>query len=151
MKYYRSFKDEHFIYFLNNFIDGADFFDVLRQIGICDGVKAQFYTACFILILEHLHSQNILYRDLKPENAVMDRNGYLNLIDLGTGKIMSEDNGYRTFTIIGTPHYMAPEIIEVQGYSFPVDLWSLGVVMYEMMCGILPFANNLHDPYEVFK
>lgn len=60
-----------------------------------------------------------------------DREGYLYLIDLGTAKkLTEEDNGFKTFTIIGTPHYMAPEIIIGQGYSFPVDLWSLGIFFY---------------------
>ncbi len=64
--------------------------------------------ACIILSLQQLHSQNIVYRDLKPENAVVDSKGFLYMIDLGTAKKLTDDKGNRTFTIIGTPHYMAP-------------------------------------------
>lgn len=69
---------------------------------------AAFYIGCLILAVEYLHSKNIVYRDLKPENAVVDKKGYLIMIDMGTAKFLNEQNGYRTFTIIGTPHYMAP-------------------------------------------
>ena len=70
---------------------------------------------------------------------------------MGTAKELEEDKGFRTFTIIGTPHYMAPEIISVEGYSFSADLWSLGILLYEVVCGTLPFGNDLVDPFDIFK
>ena len=90
VKLYRTFQDNLNIYFLLKYIDGADFFDILRQIGLCDRRKGQFYSACLILALEHLHNKNIVYRDLKPENAVIDQKGFLHLIDMGTAKILTE-------------------------------------------------------------
>ena len=71
---------------------------------------------------------------------MMCMNGYLKLVDMGTAKKLKIERRYRTTTIIGTPHYMAPEIITGKGYSFHVDLWSLGVIMYELLCGKLPFG-----------
>lgn len=87
-----------------------------------------------------MHNNRIIYRDLKPENLMMNSNGYLTLIDMGTAKRLKIERRFRTQTIIGTPHYMAPEIITGKGYSFPVDLWSLGVITYELLCSKLPFG-----------
>jgi cGMP-dependent protein kinase len=82
------------------------------------------------MVLEHLHRNRYVYRDLKPENVMLNQDGYLMLVDMGTAKKLSINQRFKTSTIIGTPHYMAPEIISGKGYSFPVDLWSLGVVLY---------------------
>lgn len=75
------------------------------------------------------------------------------MIDMGTGKILKGKSGIsaRTFTIIGTPHYMAPEILSGKGYTFSADLWSVGVCLYEFMCGGLPFGDDVEDPYEVYQ
>ena len=89
-KLYATYDDDHFVYFLLKLIDGGDFFHILRHIGICSKSKAQFYIGCMILSLECLHSKNIIYRDLKPENSVVDKKGYLHLIDLGTAKFLYE-------------------------------------------------------------
>lgn len=91
--------------------------------------------------MEYLHIRNIIYRDLKPENVMVEADGYLRLIDMGTAKQLKQNSGFRTFTIIGTPHYMAPEVMQGKGYSFSVDIWSLGVLLYEFFCGHLPFGE----------
>ena len=93
-----------------------------------------------ILCMEYLHSRNIVYRDIKPENIMVDSYGYIKLIDMGTAKFLKSKAG-KTFTIIGTPHYMAPEILSGKGYSFPVDIWSIGICCFEFMCGGVPFAE----------
>lgn len=148
---YRTFHDQDYIYFLMKYIDGGDFFHILRSFSDFDKKKAQFYFACMINAVSAIHEKNIIYRDIKPENAVADKDGYLYLVDLGTAKRLVENTGFKTFTIIGTPHYMAPEIVQGQGYSFPADLWSLGIFFYEVVCGHLPFGEDAEDPYEVFK
>ena len=92
-----------------NAINGIDVFEMIRLMDLLDNVETRFYVGGMMLCLEYLHSQNLIYRDLKPENTIVDKNGYLHLIDLGTAKNL--DCTKRTFTILGTPHYMAPEII----------------------------------------
>ena len=74
-----------------------------------------------------------MYRDLKPENLMIDHKGFGTLIDMGTAKFLPKTT-LRTYTLIGTPHYMAPEVIRGKGYSFSVDLWSLGICLYEFLC-----------------
>jgi len=98
--------------------------------------------------LEELADRNIVYRDLKPENVMLDQQGYLKLIDFGIAKKL-EEGKCKTFTMIGTPHYMAPEVMRGHGYGTEVDIWSLGVMLFEFVCGHLPFADDLDDPTEV--
>lgn len=77
--------------------------------------------------------------------------GYLKLIDMGTAKKLTIEDRFRTKTIIGTPHYMAPEIITGKGYTFSSDLWGLGVIMYELIFGHLPFGEHFEDPFKIYK
>ena len=98
-------------------------------------------------MFEYLHARDIIYRDLKPENVMIDEQGYPRLIDFGTAKILEG----RTYTIVGTPHYMAPEIITGKGYDYNADYWSLGVVLFEFMCGGVPFGEEEEDPYNIYE
>jgi cGMP-dependent protein kinase 1 len=147
MKMIRTFKDNFRLYFLLEHIRGMDLFDVIRELGLLSDGDSKFYAACIVTILEHLHERDIIYRDLKPENIVVDDEGYLKLIDFGTGKIIKG----RTFTIVGTPHYMAPEVISGHGYSLSADYWSLGVIVYEFMYGKVPFGDEESDPYAIYE
>ncbi|KRX06681.1 Protein kinase-like domain [Pseudocohnilembus persalinus] len=151
MQYCRSFKDEFNVYFLVEFISGMELFDVIRDIGLLKSYDSQFYVGSLLLCMEYLHTNSIIYRDIKPENIMVDDEGYLRLIDMGTAKILKRGKGGRTFTIIGTPHYMAPEILTGKGYSYSVDLWSIGICLYEFMIGYVPFAEEADDPYEIYE
>ncbi|OMJ87851.1 hypothetical protein SteCoe_10333 [Stentor coeruleus] len=147
LKLVKTFKDPKRVYFLTEFVRGMDLFDVIRELNIVTDRDSKFYSANMIVILEHLHERDIIYRDLKPENLMVDEEGYLKLIDFGTAKIV---NG-RTYTIVGTPHYMAPEIIVGKGYGVSADFWSLGIMLYEFMCGGVPFGENEEDPYVIYE
>ncbi|EGR27446.1 protein kinase domain protein [Ichthyophthirius multifiliis] len=148
----RTFKDQKNLYLLLTFINGQQMFEVIREIGLLSSCDAQFYIASLILSIEYLHQRQIIYRDIKPENLIVDKEGYMYLIDLGQSKILNKGKHRgRTFTIIGTANYMAPEIIKGKGYSFNADLWSIGVLLYEFMSGMVPFGNEKNDPYEIYQ
>eukprot|EP00927_Polykrikos_kofoidii_P004110 TRINITY_DN1162_c0_g3_i1.p1 TRINITY_DN1162_c0_g3~~TRINITY_DN1162_c0_g3_i1.p1 ORF type:complete len:901 (-),score=162.04 TRINITY_DN1162_c0_g3_i1:195-2897(-) len=150
MKLVKTFETKKNVYMLTELITGGELHSAIRQIPrVLSQTQARFYTGSLIIILEELADRRILYRDLKPENVMLDHQGYLKLIDFGIAKQLREGDT-RTFTMVGTPHYMAPEVMRGQGYSTPVDLWSLGVLLFEFVCGPLPFANDLDDPTEVF-
>ena len=102
----------------------------------------QLFTA-----LQFLHSRSIIHRDLKPENIVLDEEGYPKLIDFGTAKLVKG----RTYTVIGTPHYMAPEVIGGRGYSVMADYWSVGVLLFEMVCGRVPFGEEEENPVRIYE
>jgi cGMP-dependent protein kinase len=129
-----------------DYIKGKELFDVIRDIGLLSKFQTQFYGASMMLAVEYLHERKFIFRDIKPENIMVLENGYIKVIDFGTAKAITD----RTSTIIGTPHYMAPEVILGDGYSFQVDFWSIGVCMYEFMCGAVPFGETAEEPMDVY-
>ena len=145
-KLVKCLKDENNIYFLLEYIRGSELFDVIREIGLLNKPQTNFYIASMFIAINYLHERKIIYRDIKPENILVTSNGYLKFVDFGTAKEINE----RTSTIIGTPHYMAPEIILGKGYSFQVDYWSIAICMYEFICGGVPFGESLDDPLDIY-
>ena len=146
VKLVKCLEDKKNIYFLMEYLKGKELFDVIRDIGLLDKEQTNFFVASMLIAINYLHSRKIIYRDIKPENIVVTRNGYIKLIDFGTAKEIED----RTKTIIGTPHYMAPETIMGGGYSFPVDYWSISICMYEFICGGVPFGDKADDPMEIY-
>lgn len=104
--------------------------------------QVQYIVAVLSVILDYLHCHHIVYRDLKPENVVLDVEGKVHLIDLGLCKKLQSDHS--TWSIGGTPTYIAPEIIEKKRYSYSVDWWSLGIMMWELLTGKPPFTGVNH-------
>ena len=126
----KTFKDEDRLYYLCEYVNGIDLVEATRKIDIISNEAAQFYIGNLILALEHLAKMKIVHRNLKLENLIVDHEGYLAITDLRAAKIIKE----RTYTIVGTPYYTAPEVISGKGYSLTCDLWSMGVILYELIC-----------------
>ena len=147
MKMVKYLKNDQYIFFINEYIKGKELWDVIRDIGLLNKEQTQFYIASILLAINHLHKKKIIYRDIKPENVMVNVKGYIKIIDFGTVKEIED----RTSTVIGTSHYMAPEVTKGEGYSFQVDIWSIAICMYEFFCGKLPFGEELEDPMDVYR
>jgi len=144
------FQTEERIYFVMPFLSGGELFQHLRKFRTFDEDKVRFYGAQIALALEYLHSKGIVYRDLKPENILMDEDGYLKLADFGMAKKLKEDE--KAMSFCGTPEYLAPEIITMEGHDKMADWWSFGILLFEMLCGLPPFyVENLDKMYDMIK
>merc|ERR1711988_1698064 len=140
-----SFQDERNLYLLMEYVIGGEFFSHLRRAGRFPNDTARYYAAQISLVFEYLHSLSILYRDLKPENLLLDKNGNCKVTDFGFAKQVE----YRTWTLCGTPEYLAPEIILSKGHGKAVDWWALGILIYEMLAGYPPFYDE--DPLGIYQ
>ena len=138
--------DPVYLYFILEYVPGGELFSLLRGNVSFPIPQAKFYIAHVVTIFEYLHSKNIIYRDLKPENILITKTGYLKLTDFGFAKLLEEG---KTYTLCGTPEYLAPEIILNKGHGKPVDWWTMGVLLYEMVVGIDPF--NDEDPMMTYQ
>eukprot|EP00746_Dinoflagellata_sp_MGD_P152323 gnl/MRDRNA2_/MRDRNA2_83579_c0_seq2.p1 gnl/MRDRNA2_/MRDRNA2_83579_c0~~gnl/MRDRNA2_/MRDRNA2_83579_c0_seq2.p1 ORF type:complete len:934 (-),score=200.73 gnl/MRDRNA2_/MRDRNA2_83579_c0_seq2:24-2825(-) len=148
MQFIKTMQDAESVYFLTEFLGGGDLFFAIREIGMLTKKQSQFFISSITLALEYLHERDIIYRDLKPENVILDFNGYAKLVDFGCCK-----QAKRTYTLLGTPQYMSPEVIKGKGYGCNTDWWSLGVMMYEFVVGPLPFTGSggEDDQLEIFR
>ncbi|ETN68144.1 camp-dependent protein kinase catalytic subunit [Anopheles darlingi] len=138
-------KDDCCLYMLFEYVCGGELFSYLRNAGRFDAATANFYACEIVLALEYLHSLSIVYRDLKPENLLLDRDGHLKITDFGFAKKLKD----RTWTLCGTPEYLAPEIIQSKGHNKAVDWWALGVLIYEMVVGYPPFYDD--NPFGIYE
>ncbi len=144
------FQTDERIYFILPFLSGGELFQHLRKFRTFDEEKVRFYGAQIALALEYLHKKGIIYRDLKPENILMDDQGYLKLADFGMAKKLKDDE--KAMSFCGTPEYLAPEIITMEGHDKSADWWSFGILLFEMLCGLPPFyVENVDKMYELIK
>jgi CRP-like cAMP-binding protein/tRNA A-37 threonylcarbamoyl transferase component Bud32 len=144
-----TFQDDRHLFMLIELVQGGELFSVIHtetRDGIPNG-NSRFYAACILESLSHLHYRGICYRDLKPENILIDGKGYCVLVDLGFAKVVSD----KTYTLCGTPEYLAPEIILSKGHDKGVDYWAFGVLIYEMLVGRSPFYSYGTDQVSLFK
>ena len=134
VKFIHSFQDEKSVCFVFEFIPGGDIYSLLASQTRLSESWTRFYVAEILVALRYLHSKKIIYRDLKPENVMIDETGHVKLVDFGFAKRV--DNK-KLKTLCGTPEYMAPEILlkPCQGYTYSADFWSLGVLVFELLTG----------------
>jgi serine/threonine protein kinase len=142
-----SFKDNFFLYLVMEYVQGGELYHVLAKNGFIEENDARIYTSEVVCALSYLHSRKVIYRDLKPENILITSTGHIKLADFGFAKALSRLE--QTFTLCGTPEYLAPEVIDQSGHSFACDWWTLGVLMYEMLVGHAPFHGN--TPYNLYQ
>ncbi len=138
-------QDKRILYIAMEYVAGGELFTYLRSVGKFSPNQACFYASHVTLMFEYLHSKNVIYRDLKPENLLIDPDGYLKLTDFGFAKIVEG----RTYTLCGTPEYLCPEILTNKGHGKGVDWWTLGILIYEMIAGIDPFNDD--DPMAIYQ
>jgi len=147
VKLFKTFKDRKFLYMLMESCLGGELWTILRDRGNFDDSTTRFYTSCVVEAFDYLHSRGIIYRDLKPENLLLDANGYVKLVDFGFAKKLQV--GRKTWTFCGTPEYVAPEVILNKGHDISADYWSLGVLMFELLTGTPPFTGT--DPMKTYN
>ena len=153
VKLHYAFQTEGKLYLVLDFKRGGDLFTRISKEHnwTLKEPDVRIYIAELVLALEHLHKLGIIYRDLKPENLLLDSDGHIALTDFGLSKENLDDR--KSYSVCGTWEYMAPEVLCGKGYDYSVDWWSLGVLMYEMLVGVCPFegGNKSQTMHNVMK
>ncbi|KAL4483652.1 hypothetical protein ABPG72_006718 [Tetrahymena utriculariae] len=151
IKLHYSFQNDTKLFFALDFCPGGELFSILSRKHKFDEEQCRFYASQIVLAIEHLHKHNIIYRDLKPENVILDKEGYIRISDFGLSKDNIEEQ--TAFSVCGTPEYLAPEILNNSGHGKPVDWWALGNLIYEMLTGLPPFyvENNREELFKKIK
>jgi serine/threonine protein kinase len=142
---YHNFQDDKLLYMLLEYVAGGELFSHLRKCKRFSDEVSRFYAAEIVSAFEYLHKKDIAYRDLKPENLLIDCSGHLKITDFGFAKQIPD----RTYTLCGTPEYLAPESIVMKGHGKQVDWWALGILIYEMLSGYPPFYDD--NPMQIYK
>jgi len=139
-----AFQTDRKLFMLLDYCSGGELFFHLGKAGRFTENRARFYASEIVLALEYLHGKSIIYRDLKPENCLLDEKGHVKLTDFGLSKTNIKGN-QTTHSFCGTPEYLAPEILRRNGHGKPADWWSLGALLFEMLMGMPPFYSRDRD------
>lgn len=142
-----TFQDVNNLYMVMDFVAGGELFSLLRKSQRFPNSVAKFYAAEVALALDYLHSLDIIYRDLKPENLLLGADGHVKVTDFGFAKHVPDI----TWTLCGTPDYLAPEVVQSKGYNKSVDWYALGVLIFEMLAGYPPFFTEDGNPMKLYE
>ena len=134
------FSSPSYVFFAMRFKQGGELYHHLRKMLRFPEPVCRFYAAQILSGLVYLHSMNIAYRDMKPENILLDEKGNACLADFGISKILDPNTNTKSF--VGTPAYVAPEVVLQKGHNKSVDIWCFGILLYEMVYGLPPFFNQ---------
>ncbi|XP_038999367.1 probable serine/threonine protein kinase IRE isoform X1 [Hibiscus syriacus] len=177
VRFFYSFTCRENLYLVMEYLNGGDLYSLLRNLGCLDEDMGRVYIAEIVLALEYLHSLNVIHRDLKPDNLLIGQDGHIKLTDFGLSKvglINSTDDlsgpsfsssGYmeddepkehilsnieqrQKHSVVGTPDYLAPEILLGMGHGATADWWSVGIILFELLVGLPPF--NAETPQLIF-
>jgi len=143
-----SYSDETRLFLLLGVALGGDLYRLIEQLGRVPNAATRFYISSLILALQHMHALDIVYRDLKPENVLLDTRGFVKLCDFGFAKVVVDG---RTYTRCGTPEYTAPEMLLNEGVNQACDWWALGVLVVEMLTGLAPFTDANGDDMQTYR
>jgi len=144
-----AFQTSDKLYFVMDYCPGGELFFHLGKEGRFHEGRAKFYAAQILLALEHLHSIGVVYRDLKPENVLLDEHGNVKITDFGLSKAGVVDSATGAKSFCGTPEYLPPEVVKRLEYGTAADWWSLGALLHEMLTGWPPFFSQ--DRTELFR
>jgi tRNA A-37 threonylcarbamoyl transferase component Bud32 len=150
VKFYYSMVGAHNLYLVTEFVPGGDLFSLLQNVGSLTENHAKFYGQEVLFALGYLRENGIIHRDIKPDNILVTQAGHLKLTDFGLSRLGMVDRSdlSQAASLVGTPDYVAPEIILNQSHSFSADYWSLGVMLYEFVIGVPPFhAGTVTETY----
>ena len=147
--YVKTLKNSNWCFFLEEYINGITLSEYLNLCKTFHSILfCKFQSACFMLMLEALGNLGLIHRNIKPENIILDKRGYPTLMGFSFCKRI---NNTKTKTIIGTPHFMSPEILKGRGYSYSCDFWSVGICIYYLYYGEYPFGQNCDNPNSIYK
>lgn len=136
-----AFQDTHYLFLIMPFMQGGDLRYFINSQGAMSESICQFYVAEIVLGLQELHNLHIVYRDLKPDNVLLDETGHARISDFGLAVILKKEHNYLVSGSAGTPGYQAPEVVSKKLYGTAADLWSLGVTIYELVQRQRPFKT----------
>lgn len=147
---FHRYQDERNLYLVQEFVQGGKLQRMIKQNQRLTNETARFFAAQVVMAVQYLHSEHIAYRDLNTDNVMLDASCYVKLVDFGLAKVMNfDDPTCRTWTLCGTPEYLAPEIITSKGHSKEVDWWALGILIHEMLAGYPPYFHD--DAFQVYQ